>query len=303
MVHQQSIEQSKTIAMTSILPPHEWLKQASTDAETAYEYNLRPKERTLRPSRIGLSLMQLLLEDFVFWRLAPEPQPNVTDADAELKKTMNFSIGYLAEQMTANYISQRYPTETIISQPKIEYAGIDGTCDLVAIDNESKLLTVWETKALNVESLKEAKETKLLVDDWGYYSQLAFYMTALANQYSDFGVQGRWFVWAKKANRSYVQNFPSLLDAFAQTKENVAKVDNYNRAKLAYETRDTATFVELVLADPVPAKDGYRATCAIYFNPLHKHLLDSRGYVKEDASETLAAMVDESYNEGEPSNV
>lgn len=285
---------------------HEVLRLAAEDSEQAYNDNL-DREPSMRMSRAGLPLLQLALEDFIFPRLpklATEEENtgslSRTQAQRKHKRTMALSLGFLYEKVVGAYLADEHPGFEVWAQQKLEYEGITGTCDYLLLDNENKRAIVIECKALDVDTLKEAKENKLLVDNWGYLSQLCLYGAAVQQKYPEYDIELQWRVWAKKASKSFVYKYTDGWETVVDTAVNRSSA--YNIFKRYWSDGNVNACVNLLFAftDPLPLRQFYYgqlcASCGLHFSPWANALLDADGQLLPEIESVLRRMLHHCFN-------
>jgi hypothetical protein len=280
---------------------HETLEQAAADARQAYEDN-KDRVPSFRMSTAGLPLLQQVLTNLVFPKL-PEPFECVRNSSTlqkQVKREMAIGSGHLYSRVEGKRLLQEYPDYTYYSEKRLEWSGIHGTCDHLLVNDAYKRIVVVECKSLGVKSLTEAKETKLLTDNWGYLTQLCLYMQALVSAYPDYKIEGQWRVWAKGAERSFTHCM-----VWGESVQEVAdrageRHTDYQHCYHYWSQADVNNLVRLLVDstcfDPLPLKNHYygnlTASCALHFSPWSKALLDDDGIPYENLAERLTTLVE-----------
>lgn len=280
---------------------------AAADATLAFEEN-RYRAPSFRMSRAGLPLLQLAMEDFIIPKLPVLDIP-VKYTKSSLKSTMAISTGHLYSRAVTKDLQLEYPDYELTSEVKLNWRGITGTCDHLLINHLTQQIIVVECKALGVKTLAEAKANKLMVDNWGYYSQLCLYMAALQQQYtSDYEVVGQWRVWAKQAEKSFTQKLPISKDVLDTAYKADHRHGRYKEFAEGLQFGDIERTVEILVDslddDPMPEKTHFygspSASCGFHFNPWHAAILDYDGLPYENLPHRLTTIL--SYITGKQTN-
>lgn len=270
---------------------HELLQEAANDAKEAYEFN-KDREPNMRMSRAGLPLMQLVLEDIVIPKL-PKRETR-TKITSDVSKKMALGNGHLFEKVVGEELRKTFADTAyqVKKQVPLNYNGITGTADFVVSNDERKLHLVVECKSLNIRTLKEAKETKLYTDNWGYFSQLLLYCAALSQAYPDYTVHGQWEVWAKQSNRKFTTSFDD-----ANADEFLAHINarhkHYQSFKQAFDKQETSTCISILSSfdDPLPVCNFYYGnlanSCGLHYSPWSKIVIDEDGLMLDNWQQRL----------------
>jgi len=135
------------------------------------------------------------------------PQPKAGGKATDLSKlatAMSIGTGFLFERCLVPYLQAKFPTYTLVEQPKLQWQEFSGTADYLLLDYKQKHGMVIDAKAFRSPTLREIKERKL-TDNWSYPTQLAIYHMA-ANQ--DFGdaleIDAYWYVWSVPSAKLFV---------------------------------------------------------------------------------------------------
>lgn len=169
----------------------------------------------IRASRIGLPLLQLVLEDLV---LPDERMESVLKNDidpkprVQLPTAMRIATGHLFEAAYHQELIARYGAANVLHNGELncktpQEINISGTYDFLVLEPNVNKVTIHECKALNVYGIKDA-EDKLLTDNWGYLTQLALYTYAVQQMFPNAEVNAQWVVWCKKLEKMLVVPFP-----------------------------------------------------------------------------------------------
>lgn len=279
---------------------HEILRLAANDSEQAYLENF-DREPSMRMSRAGLPLLQLVMEDFIIPKLPVLSSGSPKSSHAEIQKTirrnMAISSGYLFEKAVGGVLPEEYPEFQVYAQHKLEYKGITGTCDFLLVDELQKKAIVIECKALDVQSLTEAKENKLLIDNWGYLTQMCLYVAAVQDKYPEFSVECQWRLWAKKISKAFT--YKPTIDNFASVVSKAEeRANNYDWFKRSFEAKSTTSCLDSAFSfdDPLPLKTFHyghlAASCGLHFSPWSSAILDEDGLLRTDAEDNLKRMLE-----------
>lgn len=282
--------------------------KAASEAATAAEYN-DTTESTMRASRAGLPLVQQILEDKIIKQLPKrytnfaysKKNPNYAYFDPQqsrIQHEMRIATGYLFEQIVWKLLSEAYPGWELSGNLELEYKGLKGHCDFVVIDHKNSLAKIVECKAIKTFSAKEACEQKLLVDNYGYYSQVSIYMAALKQMFPTYAVEGEWRVWAKRVDQSYLVKYPHTLEeAVAVAEEAMVKREHYNRVFELYNKNmidEAATYLmdkTETLPEKIFSKGYYNASCGLHYSPWSNLIVDKYGFFLDDALDNIKEMM------------
>lgn len=286
----------------------EVLANAALEASAASDYNTN-REPSMRASRAGLPLLQLVMEDFILPKLdgcgsnyTPDPYVGA----------MRIATGYLFEQVVAAGLVNDYPEENgwrLLKQIDLELKSplsaevISGHADNVLVNDITKQAIVIECKALKAYSVEEVRYDKCLTDRWGYLTQLVVYTEAVKRMYPTYAVKGIWYVWIKQ-----LEKHTKILLPFTRSDTNAflvdvfTKADDYKYVKTAIaEQADPSKLAQFVLdnSNDLPLKDksgGYwRGTCGLHFNNYCNLLIYPDGSARDDADEHLTRMIEACY--------
>jgi hypothetical protein len=267
---------------------------AASEAKEAYNYN-SSKPKGFRVSRAGLPLLQLFVED----KLLPELPETVTKSSRpDLPSAMNIAVGYLFESAVFVKLKHQYPKATIHKNFDLQYHGIGGHCDFLVRDDTTKSVLIVECKAIRTFSKQEAEEEKLLVDNYGYFTQLSLYLAAAKELFPDYSVSGEWHVWAKPKDLSFVVEYPgSVFDAIEVAYAAVEKQKHYETACSLYEQEQFKAAADYLLnnTEPLPRKQikfgTYCGSCSLHFVPVSKLLVDNTGKIVKNIKRNLQLLM------------
>jgi hypothetical protein len=265
----------------------------SLDSEELHQN--KPNSFSFRPSNCGLPLIQLVLEGYIQPTLFPGA--GESDSPIDVKKTMAISQGYLWEAVFGTKLMEE--TFQVLNQVELELNGIKGTCDFIQVTDSA--IIVWECKASGVLTLREFSERKAN-DNWGYLSQLSFYVEAAKSLFPDKEVVGKWAIWATKSNK----NFTLQLSDESQRRA-VMEINRRHTAlqffEKAFKDRNIPGCVDAVFGydgDELPLKDfyygRYAGTCKFHFNKLAPLFIDDDGVIKEEAEENFENLLEQTFN-------
>lgn len=281
---------------------HEILRLAAEDSEQAYNDNLN-REPSMRMSRAGLPLLQLVMEDFILPKLPsvlPEQPVNSGTLQKSIRREMAISTGFLYEKVVGQHLYDEYNGQyEVWSQQKLEYKGITGTADYLLIDHQGNRAIVVECKALDVQSLTEAKENKLLVDNWGYLTQMCLYLAAVRQKYPEYTVEGQWRLWAKKISKSFTYKYQTTTPD-EQTDTALWRAEAYEYFKAHFvkgSSEDLAKFVlKKTNKDHLPLRSFHyghlTGSCGFHFSPWAAAILDEDGCLLSDADDRLRKLIE-----------
>lgn len=275
---------------------HDILQEAADDAKLAYEENLNRKP-TMRASRAGQPLLVLAMEDFIIPKLPTIENSKPAKLEKRVSQNISVSMGYLFEKALLKVMRDdpSYSNLELITQQKLDYKGITGTADLLVKDNEKGTIQVIECKSLNVEQKREAEETKLSVDNWGYLTQLALYHASANELFPELTVKSAWKVYAKKSGMVFT--VPLRVDWKQIVAKAVSRAEAYNTFRQAFEAKDIDGCLDVLLDyyDPLPVKGYYygrlAASCGFHFNPWSNAILDEDGLLREGVEKRLHALL------------
>lgn len=277
---------------------HLIMSEAAEDAKAAYEAN-KDKPPSFRMSRAGLPLLQLVLEDFIIPKLPKLTTENPAPLKRQEKTQMAIGLGHLWSKACAKTLQQEYPDYSLSSEVPLVYRGIIGSCDHLLVSEKDKRVLVVECKSLGVKTLKEAKEQKLLVNNWGYFSQLCLYMASVRELYPDYQINGEWRVWCKPTEKSFshrVQWGESIQETVDKAE---LRSDRYFEALNYLNAKDASGLVrglvDCLKDDPLPEKTSFygnlSASCGLHFSPWCSAIVDEDGLVYKNIKSRLTTLV------------
>lgn len=284
------------------------LKKAADDALAAQVYNTN-REPSIRPSRAGLPLLQLVLEDFVLPKLPKPPEKQWQTKADPYALTMRLTIGHLFEKTVEELLLAQYANTSteVRTQEVVNLGDMQGSCDLLVIDHKHQWATVVECKALKAYSVQEVVEQKLNCDNWGYLTQLALYVLALKRRYPTYEVTGCWYVWIKQLEKHTKQalrmNTEQLEAHYLEIQEKTAHYLEFKRdfseGKLSY-----AVGKLMHRTEDLPRKingGGYmKGSCGLHFNSYTDLFTKADGTLVDNAEDTLLLLTRAAYyGEGE----
>lgn len=134
------------------------------------------------------------------------PQPVVGGKGTDLSKlatAVSIGTGFLFERCLVPYLQAKFPTYTLVEQPKLQWREFQGTADFLLHNPETKHALIIDAKAFRSDTLREIKERKL-TDNWSYPTQLALYHVASQEQMPDYEVDAFWYVWSVSKAKLFV---------------------------------------------------------------------------------------------------
>lgn len=279
------------------------LRQAYKDAEAAAEYN-KDREPSIRPSRAGLPLIQLVLEDIVLPKL-PRPPAQAWELKSDIyASTMRLSIGHLFEKTVEVGLRKQYEGTSVEvrTQDVLTLGDIQGSCDILVIDHSNRWACVVECKALKAYSVAEVKEQKLLVDNWGYLTQLALYVLSVRKQYPSYEVSGCWYTWIKPLEKHMKLTLPmnesQLEQRYADVLEKQQHYLEFKRdfaeGKLSYACGKLLLRTE-DLPQKINAGSYMKGSCSLHFNRYCQLLTDSKGQLLDNAEDIMLLLTRAAY--------
>ena len=278
------------------------LKRAADDAALAKEYNTN-REPSIRPSRAGLPLLQLVLEDILLPKLLPATEKRWYKPDP-FASAMRLSTGYLFEKAVEELLLREYEKSTtkLLTQETLTVGDISGSCDMLAVNHELKQAVVIECKALKAYSVDEVKQQKLLCDNWGYFTQLVLYVLATKVKYPDYNVFGTWYVWMKPLER-HTQVMLDLPEVELQQvlTEVTTKAQHYHEFKRDFSEGKLSYAVGKLMmrTEDLPQKiraDGYlKGSCSLHFNNYCRLLTNVQGTLLDNAEDTMVLLTRAAY--------
>lgn len=277
------------------------ISKAAADAQAAKTLNASKESGGIRPSRAGLPLLQIVLEDFILPKL---PKQENTWKQDPFAIAMRLATGYLFESSVKEQLLIDYPGCDVESQPALTITCpngttvINGSADFVVYDHEKKTAVVVECKALKADSVEEVRYQKLLCDNWGYFTQLTLYIAGVKQQHPSYRVTGVWYVWIKQLEKHTKIKYPATTAAAFEQALTVIqqKATMYNDFKQAVADNKLCFAVGQLLryTEELPEKyfnDGYyKGSCGVHFNRYVSLLLDKRGFLLDSAEDTLLLM-------------
>ncbi len=268
----------------------EIFSQAAADVAAASEYN-KDRKPSLRPSRAGLPLLVLFLEDIVTPLLGLSTEPRYKQDP--FASTMRLSTGYLFEQCVGQYLRQQYPDNEILGQVALDTIVGPGTCDFLNINTNEKRIQVVECKALKASSVSEVTYNKL-TDNWGYLTQLNVYIHAAMEKYPEYAVDGVWYVWMKQPEKHTQKKLKFDLRLHNRT---LQKREHYAILKEKFTEGNLKEAVEYVLdySEDVPQReygDGYyKGTCSFHYHPCSDFILKNDGSLVDNVSSVMLELL------------
>lgn len=134
----------------------------------------------------------------------PQPKSGGKATDAsKLATAMSIGTGFLFERCLVPYLQAKYPTYTLVEQPKLQWREFQGTADFLLHNPITRHALIVDAKAFRSPTLREIKERKL-TDAWSYPTQLAIYHVACQEQMFDYEVDASWFVWSVPSAKLFV---------------------------------------------------------------------------------------------------
>lgn len=281
------------------------LAKAAADANTAAEYN-RDKQPTMRPSRAGLPLIQLVLEDLLIPKL-----PKITGNQPQWKtkadpfaSVMRLANGYLFEKAVEQELLSIYEgtNAQVLTQEQLTLDGMVGSCDMLVVNHATKLALVIECKALKAYSVSEVKQQKLLCDNWGYLTQLVLYTIAVQQKYPDYEVIPWWYVWMKPLERhtkvalTYTQAEMQQIysDVLTKAQQYQEFKDNFSAGKLSYGVHKLLhNTVEL--PHKIQAEGYMKGSCSLHFDPYAQLFTKADGTLADNAEDIVLLLTKAAY--------
>lgn len=195
------------------------------------------------------------------------------DSLKRLATTVSIGTGFLFEKALVPYLKEKFPTYTLVEQPKLSYDSFQGTADYLLVNLTTKHAIVIDAKAFRADTLKEIKERKL-TDNWSYPTQLALYHLAAQEQCgSEVQVDAFWYIWSvSKAKLFAVEQAFEKSEGLAH--KAVKRVQNYQLVQSALATGDYKLAAEIACDNPneLLLPKGYFygnicAACKFHYNP------------------------------------
>lgn len=265
------------------------LKQASEVAIS--NENSGEEEPLMRPSNAGYPLFQHV------WRLLIEPtfpafSSSDTDYNKRLKRIMSICSGHVFERAVEKQLLDTYPTHGLVKQQKLTFKHFTGSADFVLLDINSGSLVVVECKSVNKSTKREIVNEKLLVNNWGYKTQLSIYTEAavemcIRDNIRLTSIVPMWYVWSRTAEKLFIVDASKgqtkvdtvfYAEAAASTYEKLATI------KQLFDNGELQQAAALAVAELPFDKDfinGYCRGCTpFHFSPFTEVFFDSEGYCK-----------------------
>lgn len=275
------------------------LSNAAIQAKEAEEYN-SSREPGFRMSKAGIPVLFCFLEDFTIPKLIEKKltfvDRSTLPSQSAVEKTINVSIGYLFEQIVGLTLKEEYPSYELHHDVELEYKGILGHSDWLLTSEESIILV--ECKAITCYEASSARETKLQVDNYGYRTQMALYLSALRQRFPDKAIKAEWRVWSKPLSRYFrIEPYMSEYTVNQLAEQAVAKKHIYELAKeLCVKGEfNTAASILLNATVDIPLKEKtrtyWKGTCSFHFTEYSKLILDYQGRLKRGASEWIVKFL------------
>lgn len=284
------------------------LSSAAEVAHASAAYNSET-QATIRASRAGLPLLQQFIED----RVVPElphkereryyskkhPDFQYHDPDMnDIQTAISISTGYVFEQVVGACLRKQYPNCVVSGNTELDYDGLKGHCDWLTINHTEKIAIVTECKAIKTYSAREAIAEKLMVDNYGYFSQLSIYLAAVSKLYPDYEVRGEWRVWAKRVDKSYKIDYPGNLElALEVAGEAMVKRSQYQKCVVLWEENQLDELASYLweVTEELPEKHFkggfYRASCGFHFSVWSDLFVDKHGFMLDDAPANLLLLL------------
>ena len=181
----------------------------------------------------------------------PQPSGGKVSSNSALSRlatTVSIGTGFLFEKALVPYLREKFPTYTLVEQPKLTYDSFSGTADYLLTNQEAKHAIVIDAKAFRADTLRDIKERKL-TDNWSYPTQLALYHVAAQEQLGEnVEVDAFWYIWSvSKAKLYTVELDYSKSEKLAHLAQK--RVNLYLRVSDALESGNYKAAAELACAN------------------------------------------------------
>ncbi len=229
------------------------------------------------------------------------PQPSgskgTSSALSRLATTVSIGTGFLFEKALVPYLREKFPTYTLVEQPKLSYASFSGTADYLLTNAVTSHAIVIDAKAFRADTLRDIKERKL-TDNWSYPTQLALYHVAAQEQLgAGVQVDAFWYIWSvSKAKLFTVEQTYNKSEKLALLASR--RADLYLGVKHALESGDYKAAASLACSNPseclLPKGYFFGNVCAatkFHYNPYADLFFPEQDPDSEDYGQPL---------EGEP---
>lgn len=286
------------------------MNSAAKDVKAAEEYN-KGKMPSIRPSRAGLTLIQLVMADVLMPRLPALPEPKwKAKADAYVG-SMRLLTGHLFEKVVQSRLELDYlgTSTQVLTQQELTLDSMTGSCDIMLRDDERKTIQVIECKALKAHTVDEVKKHKLYCDNYGYLTQLAIYTLAAQEKYPTYDVSAAWYVWIKQLEKHTKVPFPLEITELTELRTEVKlKVQEYQEFRQEFDegNLESATRKLIERTEDLPLKiwsGGYlKGSCDMHFNPYSSLLLNTDGTLLDNCEPNLLLLVRAAKGDTEATN-
>lgn len=275
------------------------LKQAS-EVATSNEYTTE-NTPLMRPSNAGYPLFQQV------WRLLIEPtfpafSSSDTDYGKRLKRIMSICSGHVFERAIEKQLLETYPAHELVKQQKLTFKYFTGSADFVLLDKNSGSLVVVECKSVNKSTKREIVNEKLLVNNWGYKTQLSIYTEAAVEMCNQENIRltsvvPMWYVWSRTAEKLFIVDASkgqTKVDTILCAEAAVGVYEELATIKQLFDDGELQKAAAMAVAELPYDKDfinGYCRGCTpFHFSPFTEVFFDSEGYCKP-ASECQEILI------------
>lgn len=275
------------------------MNSAARDVKAAEDYN-KGKLPGIRPSRAGLTLIQLVMADIIFPKLTTLPEPKWKAKADPYVGSMRLLTGHLFEKVVQNRLEADYfgTSTQVLTQQELTLDSITGSCDIMLRDDERKKIQVIECKALKAHTVDEVKKHKLYCDNYGYLTQLAIYTLAAKEKYPTYDVSAAWYVWIKQLEKHTKVPFPLEITELTELRTEVnLKVQEYQEFRQEFDegNLESATSKLIERTEDLPLKvwsGGYlKGSCDMHFNPYSRLLLQEDGTLLDNCEPNLLLLI------------
>lgn len=275
------------------------MNSAAKDVKAAEEYN-KGKMPSIRPSRAGLTLIQLVMADILTPGLPALPEPKWKAKADPYVSSMRLLTGHLFEKVVQSRLEADYlgTSTQVLTQQELTLDSMTGSCDIMLRDDERKKIQVIECKALKAYTVDEVKKHKLYCDNYGYLTQLAIYTLAAQEKYPTYDVSAAWYVWIKQLEKHTKVPFPLEITELTELRTEVKlKVQEYQEFRQEFDegNLESATRKLIERTEDLPLRvwnNGYlNGSCDMHFNPYSSLLLNPDGTLLDNCEPNLLLLV------------